>query len=222
MAGLAKTRGSLSSRRTLALAYSGAASESPSLSLDEKTLARQAQQGDKPAFEELIRRYDQAVLRLATHLTGSHQDAQDIYQEAFLRAYRNLGNFRFDCSFYTWMYRIVTNLCLDHLRKNRFRNREVTTELTTDAEERSVLDRVPDHRASASPERVALSRELQKLVNRALNKLSPKERMVFELKHYHGMRLQTVATILHTTENTIKSTLFRATQKLRADLAELQ
>jgi len=133
-----------------------------------------------------------------------------------------LGNFRFDCSFYTWMYRIVTNLCLDHLRKNRFRNREVTTELTTDAEERSVLDRVPDHRASASPERVALSRELQKLVNRALNKLSPKERMVFELKHYHGMRLQTVATILHTTENTIKSTLFRATQKLRADLAELQ
>ncbi|HXZ80473.1 MAG TPA: sigma-70 family RNA polymerase sigma factor [Terriglobales bacterium] len=221
MAGVAKIRGPLDSG--VVLAFCGAPAESTvSLALDENTLARQAQQGDKTAFEELIRRYDQAVLRLATHLTGSLQDAQDIYQDAFLRAYRNLGTFRFDCSFYTWMYRIVTNLCLDHLRKNRFRMREVTTEVNGEAEERSVLDRIPDQRASGSPERAALSRELQLMINRALRKLSPKERMVFELKHYHGMRLQTVAAILHTTENTIKSTLFRATQKLRADLAPLR
>ena len=76
-----------------------------------------AQQGNTAAFEELVRQYDRAVLRLAIHLTGSPEDGQDIYQEAFLRAYINLARFRFECSFYTWIYRIVTNLCLDHLRK---------------------------------------------------------------------------------------------------------
>src|SRR5215470_13107764 len=80
---------------------------------NDSSLVREAQRGDKAAFEELVRRYDRAVLRLALHLTGSEQDAQDIYQEAFLKAYRNVGNFRFECSFYTWIYRIVTNLCLD-------------------------------------------------------------------------------------------------------------
>ena len=68
-----------------------------------------------------------AVLRLAIHLTGSPEDAQDIYQEAFLRAYINLARFRFECSFYTWIYRIVTNLCLDHLRKKNSRGRDFNT-----------------------------------------------------------------------------------------------
>ena len=79
-------------------------------------LVRQAQQGDTAAFEELVRQYDRVVLRLAMNITGSQEDAQDIYQEAFLRAYVNLNRFRFECSFYTWIYRIATNLCLDHLR----------------------------------------------------------------------------------------------------------
>src|SRR5271165_4559659 len=94
--------------------------------VDDSALIRQAQLGDTSAFEELVRQYDRAVLRLATHLTGSPEDGQDVYQEAFLRAYVNLGSFRFECSFYTWLYRIVTNLCLDHLRRKRSRNRDVT------------------------------------------------------------------------------------------------
>src|SRR5690348_11753028 len=77
--------------------------------IDDTTLIRQAQQGNRTAFEELVRHYDQAVLRLALHLTGSEADAQDIFQDAFLKAYKNVGNFRFECSFYTWIYRIVTN-----------------------------------------------------------------------------------------------------------------
>ena len=80
---------------------------------------RAAQRGDRAAFESLVRQYDQAVLRLAMHLTGSEPDARDVYQEACLKAYRHIGNFRFECSFYTWIYRIVTNLCLDHLRKRQ-------------------------------------------------------------------------------------------------------
>jgi RNA polymerase sigma-70 factor (ECF subfamily) len=164
---------------------------------DDTLLIREAQQGNTAAFEELVRQYDRAVLRLAVHLTGSQEDGQDIYQEAFLRAYINLARFRFQCSFYTWIYRIVTNLCLDHLRKRNSRGRP-----------------------GASPERSLVGRELRRCILRALGRLSPRERMVFELKHYHGLKLRTVAGILNTTEGTIKNTLFRATYKLRTQLAE--
>jgi RNA polymerase sigma-70 factor, ECF subfamily len=92
--------------------------------IDDTSLIREAQQGNRAAFEVLVRHYDQSVLRLALHLTGSESDAQDVYQEAFLKAYKNLGSFRFECSFYTWIYRIVTNLCLDHLRKRNVRKED--------------------------------------------------------------------------------------------------
>ena len=80
---------------------------------EDDDLIREAQKGQRTAFDALVRRYDQSVLRLALHMLGNEQDAQDVHQEAFIKAYRHLGNFRFECSFYTWLYRIVTNLCLD-------------------------------------------------------------------------------------------------------------
>ena len=92
--------------------------------IDDTILIREAQRGNRAAFEELVRHYDQAVLRLALHLTGTEHDAQDVYQDAFLKAYKNIGSFRFECSFYTWIYRIVTNLCLDHLRKKTVRKED--------------------------------------------------------------------------------------------------
>jgi RNA polymerase sigma-70 factor, ECF subfamily len=187
--------------------------------VDDTLLIRDAQTGNTAAFEELVRQYDRAVLRLAVHLTGSQEDGQDIYQEAFLRAYINLGNFRFECSFYTWIYRIVTNLCLDHLRKRSSRMRDLTTTISSDGEEEPILDRLPDRRPGTSPERSLISRELRNHILHALERLSPRERMVFELKHYHGLRLRTVAGILNTSEGTIKNTLFRATHKLRSQLA---
>jgi RNA polymerase sigma-70 factor, ECF subfamily len=190
--------------------------------VDDTQLIREAQMGNAAAFEELVRQYDRAVLRLAVHLTGSQEDGQDIYQEAFLRAYINLGRFRFECSFYTWIYRIVTNLCLDHLRKKSSRARDLTTTISADGEEEQVLDRLPDQRAGTSPERSLISRELRKCILRAMERLSPRERVVFELKHYHGLRLRTVAGILNTSEGTIKNTLFRATHKLRDQLAEVR
>jgi RNA polymerase sigma-70 factor, ECF subfamily len=190
--------------------------------IDDTLLIREAQMGSTAAFEELVRQYDRAVLRLAVHLTGSQDDGQDIYQEAFLRAYINLGSFRFECSFYTWIYRIVTNLCLDHLRKKSSRGRDLTTTITSDGEEEQVLDRLPDRRAATSPERSMMSRELRAFIRRAMERLSPRERVVFELKHYHGLRLRTVAGILNTSEGTIKNTLFRATHKLRTQLADIR
>ena len=197
----------------------------PSARVDDTILVRRAQQGDSAAFEELIRNYDRGVLRLAMHLTDSTEEAQDIYQEAFLRAYRNIGQFRFECSFYTWIYRIATNLCCDYLRRKQVHDRYAYSERYSgenDGREETLLDRVSDQRAGASPERAALNAELRKQIRWALNTLSARERLVFELRHYEGLKLQTVASILSTTENTVKNTLFRATHKLRLRLAEMR
>jgi RNA polymerase sigma-70 factor, ECF subfamily len=190
--------------------------------IDDTLLVREAQRGNRAAFEELVRHYDQAVLRLAMHLTGSEHEAQDIYQDAFLKAYKSVGNFRFECSFYTWIYRIVTNLCLDHLRKKQVRKEDAPVGVDAQGEAYDVLAQVPDARAGANPERDLMRRELGTRINHALDKLTPRERMVFELKHYQGLKLRTVGEILNTTEETAKNTLFRATQKLRGSLADMR
>ena len=190
--------------------------------VDDNVLIREAQRGNRVAFEELVRQYDQAVLRLALRLTASESDAQDIYQEAFLKAYRNLAGFRFECSFYTWLYRIVTNLCLDHMRKRKVRKEDAPVAMASDGSEINLLDQVSDDRAGANPERDLMRRELGHKIGRALTRLTPRERTVFELKHYQGLKLRTIGEMLHTTEETAKNTLFRATQKLRGALAEMR
>src|ERR1700687_3692089 len=145
--------------------------------IDDTMLIREAQRGNHAAFEELVRHYDQAVLRLALHLTGSDTEAQDVYQDAFLQAYKNIGRFRFECSFYTWIYRIVTNLCLDHLRKRQVRKEDAPVTTDASGEEYSLLDQVPDGRAGANPERDLMRRQLGARINGALEKLTPRERM---------------------------------------------
>ena len=189
---------------------------------DDTLLIREAQRGNRAAFEELVRQYDQPVLRLALNLTRSEQDAQDIFQEAFLKAYRNLGSFRFECSFYTWVYRIVTNLCLDHLRKKQVRKEESPVAVDKQGTPYDLLDRQADGRAGSNPERDLMRRELGHKIGLALERLTARERMVFELKHYQGLKLRTIGEMLNTTEDTAKNTLFRATQKLRATLGEMR
>jgi RNA polymerase sigma-70 factor (ECF subfamily) len=190
--------------------------------LNDSDLIRASQRGDRAAFETLVRQYDQAVLRLALHLTGSEADAQDIYQEAFLKAFRHIGSFRFECSFYTWIYRIVTNLCLDHLRKRQTRREDPHVLTDSSGQEVDLLERVSDDRAGANPERDLMRRELGAKIAHALTRLTPRERIVFELKHYQGLRLRTIGEMLNTTEETAKNTLFRATQKLRGVLGSMR
>ena len=187
--------------------------------VSESDLIRAAQAGDTQAFEQLVRAYDQGVLRLALHLLRSAEDASDVYQEAFLRVYRNLHTFRFDCSFHTWLYRIVTNLCLDHLRKRKVRKEEPTTVQNGDG----VVDRmesVTEDRAEGDPERQMLTRQLGARIVGALSELTPRERMVFEMRHYQGMRLRAIGEVLGTTEEAAKNCLFRATQKMRVALGD--
>jgi len=186
---------------------------------DEAALIRAAQAGDRAAFEQLVRAYDRGVLRLAMNLLRSPEDAKDIYQEAFLRVYRKLDTFRFDCAFQTWLYRIVTNLCLDHLRKKTVRKEEPTMVATPEG----MLDRmdlVPESRADGDPQRQLFSGQLRQRVKEVLAQLSPRERLVFEMRHYQGMRLRAIGESLGTSEEAAKNCLFRATQKLRAALGD--
>ena len=159
---------------------------------------------------------------MALRLTGSEQDAQDIHQEAFLKAYRYLANFRFECSFYTWIYRIVTNLCLDHLRRRKSRREEQSVVVDSSGEEMDLLSNISDDRSMANPGARTRAQAARRADPGGAGHLTPRERMVFELKHYQGLRLRTIGEMLNTTEETAKNTLFRATRKLRANLAAIR
>lgn len=187
--------------------------------LDEAALIRAAQQGDQDAFAQLVRAYDQSVLRLALNLLRSPEEAQDVYQEAFLRVYRNLNSFRFDCSFHTWLYRIVTNLCLDHMRRRKVRKEEPAV---VDGPEGPLnrLDSFVEARAESDPERRLLAGQIRRRVKEALGALTPRERMVFELRHHQGLRLRQIGEILGASEEAAKNCLFRANQKMRAALGD--
>jgi len=187
--------------------------------MDEAALIRAAQSGDQDAFERLVRGYDQSVLRLAHRLLGASEDVQDVYQEAFLRVYKNLNQFRFDCSFQTWLYRIVTNLCLDALRKKKVRREESSMVDTSDGP-RDRMDVVEDNHAVADPQRKLLSVQLKERIKSTLAGLTPRERMVFEMRHYEGMRLRAIGDALGTSEEAAKNCLFRATQKMRTALGD--
>ena len=188
----------------------------------EMELIREAQAGSRVAFDTLVRQYEHQVLRLALHLTGSEHDAEDIYQEAFLKAFRYIGNFRFECSFYTWIYRIVTNLCLDQMRRKKTRREDHAVVMDHSGDEIDLLASVSDDRGFSNPAKELDRKLLGEKILAALEKLTPRERIVFELKHYQGLRLRTIGEMLSTTEETAKNTLFRATKKLRTHLAELR
>lgn len=192
----------------------------PQLEVDaERALIRQAQRGDRAAFEKLVRLYEANVLRLALQLTRSPELARDLYQEAFLKIYRSLGRFRFESRFSTWVYRVVTNVCLDHLRRASYR-REVQAPETREGLP-EFFHGLPERRPELDPERTLRGREIGQRIATALTHLSPRERMVFELKHYHGLKLRLIGEYCGTSEETAKNCLFRATQKLRTELRGL-
>jgi RNA polymerase sigma-70 factor, ECF subfamily len=184
---------------------------------DEGSLIREAQHGNQDAFERLVKTYDQSVLRLAVNLLRSPDEARDVYQEVFLKVFRNLHLFRFDCSFHTWLYRIATNVCLDHLRRRKVRKEESSV---VDTPEGPVdqATRLAEEGPAGNPERQTWNKELSAGIAAALEGLTPRERTVFELRHYEGLRLRAIGEILGTSEEAAKNCLFRATQKMRASL----
>jgi RNA polymerase sigma-70 factor (ECF subfamily) len=183
------------------------------------SLVREAQRGNHVAFEQLVRIHDRNIRRLASRITGSNNDIQDICQETFLKVYKKLDSFRFECSFSTWIYRIVTNVCFDHLRRSRARKENSAVERNSEGEEYNLLDQVPDHRLAHQPEQQVYRREAGIQVLLALQKLTFHERAVFELRYFRELKLRNVGERLNISEASVKTTLSRATQKLKTQLS---
>jgi RNA polymerase sigma-70 factor (ECF subfamily) len=176
-------------------------------------LAR-ARQGDSEAFRALVERHSRAAFRLAFRLTGNEQDAEDVVQESFLKAYRHLGRFQSRADFGTWLYRIVANCSIEHLRSGANRR-----------------DRRPeplDHLAATpaselpGPDRVAESSEIERRVAAALCDLSPLERAAFTLRHCEGRTIDEISTTLRLGTSAAKHAVFRAVKKLRVALQPLR
>jgi RNA polymerase sigma-70 factor (ECF subfamily) len=185
----------------------------------ERNLVRRAQRGDRSAFDALVRRYDQEVLRMALRIVPSYEEAQDLYQEAFLKVYRSIGRFRLESKFSTWLYRVVMNVCLDHLRRQKSRG-EVPMPETAEGET-DYMQSIPESRAALHPGRSLEAREISSRLQLAMARLSPRERVVFEMKHCQGMKLRDIGQVCGTSEEAAKNSLFRALQKLRTDLQDL-
>jgi RNA polymerase sigma-70 factor (ECF subfamily) len=185
----------------------------------ERSLIRRAQCGDRVAFDALVRRYDREVLRLTLRMVGSEDEAQDLYQEVFLKVYRALGRFRLESRFSTWLYRVVANVCFDHLRQQKSRS-EVPAQITKERE-LDYAETLADDRPGLDPERALRSREISRRLEGALTRLSPRERMVFEFKHCQGLKLRAIGELCGTSEQAVRNSLFRAVQKLRAELSDL-
>jgi RNA polymerase sigma-70 factor, ECF subfamily len=192
---------------------------SPAAGAEETVLIRQAQAGDRSAFDALVRQYDQVVLRLVLRVAGTADEASDLFQEVFLKVYRSLSHFRFESRFSTWLYRVVTNVCLDHLRRKQTR-REVQAPASEDGQP-EYFHALADDRPAFDPERRLRSKEISRRLRTALERLTARERMVFELRHYEGLKLKMIGQMCGTSEETAKNCLFRATQKLRTELGDL-
>lgn len=195
------------------------AQDAPAAGAEDLILIQRAQSGDRAAFEALVRLYDREVLRLAARMTGSPEEAADLYQEVFLKVYRSLSSFRYQSTFSTWLYRVVVNICLDHLRR-KSRRMELQAPLHADGQE-EFFQTIADERPGLDPEQSLRASEIGQRLRAALGLLTPRERMVFELRHYEGLKLRVIGEMCGTTEETAKNCLFRATQKLRGALGDL-
>ncbi|HEY2351775.1 MAG TPA: sigma-70 family RNA polymerase sigma factor [Candidatus Acidoferrum sp.] len=177
----------------------------------ERTLA-----GDRDAFRILVERHSATIFRLAYRLTGNHHDAEEIVQEAFLRAYQKLEQFASQANFATWVYRIAANYTIDRMRQRKSEDARKllvpSAEMSDDAE-LDPLRQIPDD--APTPERLTQSVELRKQMENALQNLTPAERTAFVMRHCDGCGIEEIAAALKSNAGATKNTVFRAVQKLR-------
>jgi RNA polymerase sigma-70 factor (ECF subfamily) len=180
-------------------------------------LAR-ARQGDGDAFRALVERHSRSAFRLAFRMTGSEQDAEDVVQEAFLRAYKQLGRFESRANFGTWLYRIVANCSVDLMRARQSRHDVSRSERLDETFETAEISA----HGGPGPERLAASAEIQRRVRHALGALSALERAAFTLRHYEGRSIEEISATLGLGTSAAKHSVFRAVKKLRVALAPLR
>jgi RNA polymerase sigma-70 factor, ECF subfamily len=183
---------------------------------DDRSLVLAAQAGDAQAFRALVERYQRRVYQLALGMVKDSDEAMDITQETFVRVHRYLSSFKGDSSFFTWTYRIATNLCLDSARKRSGRERVEMDE--SDAEIESRMD--PPSAALAGPQRAALNAELKEKIDEALAALPPKHRAILLLREVEGLSYEELARTLGIRKGTVMSRLFHARLKMQRKLRE--
>jgi RNA polymerase sigma-70 factor, ECF subfamily len=186
------------------------------MEVDDRQLILRAQQGDVMAFEQLVFRHDRKVLSLAAQYVTSADDAKDIYQEVFIRVFRGLKKFRFKSEFSTWLHRVTVNVCLTHRSRQKHKDHYVSLHEDPEGEDPHGVFQIQSD-DSPTDQQVQDS-EISARVQSALDRLSPKQRMVFTLRHYEGQKLREIAGLMNCTEGTVKRYLFSATRKMRNEL----
>ena len=183
---------------------------------NEQTLIDRICSGDHSAFQELVERHKKKVYFLAYDVVGDHHDAEDISQEVFIKVFRSLKTFRRDAKMSSWLYQITVNTSIDHLRRKSSKPLKSMDDLDkTNFQEKLAGSR----NAAINPEQSAEAVIMQNHVSQALQKVSPKERSVFVMRHYNELKTSEIAEILNVSQGTVKALLFRAIRKLRKELS---
>jgi RNA polymerase sigma-70 factor (ECF subfamily) len=188
---------------------------SPSVNPGDEELVASARQGDRRAFEELVERHQRRAYHIAFDFARDREEAKDLSQEAFLKAFTNLKNFDGRSSFYTWFYRILVNLCLDYKRRQKrgpASSFDETIENQLEPSHEPVKPRSPDQQVWA--------RQISHRVGEALEALPARQRTAFVLKNHQGLSIKEIAALMDTAEGTVKVHLHRAVTTLRERLAE--
>ena len=184
---------------------------------EDLVLVQRAQQGDMVAYDELVRRYQEWVFATIYHMTGNHEDAVDLAQEAFIKGFQALKSFKGDSSFYTWVYRIAVNKTINFLKSRRNKSHLSLNDIDFNAEnDPDMVNLVSEN----TPRRDAGLSELQAKLNEAMLKLSPVHRLVVTLHDVQGLAHEEIANIMDCNVGTVRSRLFYARQQLQAYLSD--
>ena len=189
---------------------------------NEHRIIERVKNGDQDAFCELVEKYKQKAINIAFSFCGNHEDAKDVSQEAFIRAFKTIKNFRSESLFFTWFYRILINLCKDYLRrKMKDKTIGVTVKINDGTQdEESIFETIAS--GGPGPKEQLLNKELGEELTEAMNSLPERQKRVFTLKNIHGLKINEIAEIVKCAEGTIKAHLFKATLNLQGKLASYQ
>jgi len=183
---------------------------------DEQVLVDRISSGDSTAFQEFVERYKKKIYYIAYDITGDHNDAEDVSQEVFIKVFRSLKTFRRNAKISSWLYQISVNASIDLLRKKSSRPEKSIGDL----ERADIQENLPGTGTRAqNPEKSAEDFLIQKHISQALQKVSPKERSVFVMRHYNELKIREIAEILNVSQGTVKALFYRATRKLRKELS---
>jgi RNA polymerase sigma-70 factor, ECF subfamily len=185
--------------------------------VEESDLVERSRNGDMAAYDELVRRYQQRIYATVYHMTANHEDANDLAQEAFIKAYHALKSFKGGSSFYTWVYRIAVNKTINFLKQRKNRSQMSLNDLDLNAEHDPDLVALISEK---TPRREVNLTELQEKLNEAMQKLSEPHRLVVTLHDVQGLSHEEIAKIMECNIGTVRSRLFYARQQLQAHLSD--